>query len=108
MKELEIFANIWNQKQVLFVGTQQSLISKSYILLNKKDFVMSCLDVLVEYAWTSIVTDGYLSLNAHYVDSSWVLQKRILNFSHFPPPHAGVAIAENLGELIKSWGTEKK
>nr|KAJ0201269.1 hypothetical protein LSAT_V11C600321100 [Lactuca sativa] len=63
---------------------------------------------LTSDAWTSIVTDGYLSLTAHYADSSWVLQKRILNFSHFPPPHTGVAIAKNLGELIKSWGIEKK
>ncbi|CAH1425181.1 unnamed protein product [Lactuca virosa] len=63
---------------------------------------------LTSDAWTSIVTDGYLSLTAHYVDSKWVLQKRILNFSEFPPPHSGVAIAEKLSGLIKSWGIERK
>nr|KAJ0219000.1 hypothetical protein LSAT_V11C300104890 [Lactuca sativa] len=63
---------------------------------------------LTSDAWTSIVTDGYLSLTAHYVDSKWVLQKRILNFSEFPPPHTGVAIAEKLSSLIKSWGIERK
>nr|KAJ0185253.1 hypothetical protein LSAT_V11C900470400 [Lactuca sativa] len=63
---------------------------------------------LTSDAWTSIVTDGYLSLTAHYVDSKWVLQKRILNFSEFPPPHTGVAIAEKLSRLIKSWGIERK
>nr|KAJ0191769.1 hypothetical protein LSAT_V11C800442250 [Lactuca sativa] len=63
---------------------------------------------LTSDAWTSIVTDGYLSLTAHYVNSKWVLQKRILNFSEFPPPHIGVAIAEKLSGLIKSWGIERK
>ena len=27
--------------------------------------------------WTSISTDGYISLTAHYVDLSWKLQKKI-------------------------------
>ncbi|KAL4578780.1 hypothetical protein LXL04_014911 [Taraxacum kok-saghyz] len=63
---------------------------------------------LTSDAWTSIVTDGYLSLTAHYVDRSWVLQKRILNFSEFPPLHTGVAIAEKISGLIKNWGIEKK
>ena len=30
--------------------------------------------------WTSISTDGYVSLTAHYVDLNWKLQKKILNF----------------------------
>ena len=63
---------------------------------------------LTSDAWTSIVTDGYLSLTAHYVDRNWVLQKRILNFFEFPPPHTGVAIAEKISGLIKNWGIEKK
>nr|KAJ0194396.1 hypothetical protein LSAT_V11C800414680 [Lactuca sativa] len=50
-----------------------------------------------------MVTDGYLSLTTYYVDSKWVLQKRILNFSEFPPPHTGVAIANKLSGLIKNW-----
>ncbi|CAH1432125.1 unnamed protein product [Lactuca virosa] len=34
--------------------------------------------------------------------------KRILNFSEFPPPHTGVAIAEMISGLIKSWVIERK
>lgn len=63
---------------------------------------------LTSDAWTSIVTDGYLSLTAHYIDSNWVLQKRILNFSYMPPPHTGVALAEKISGLVKTWGIEKK
>ncbi|GJV52109.1 zinc finger BED domain-containing protein RICESLEEPER 2-like protein [Tanacetum coccineum] len=63
---------------------------------------------LTSDAWTSIVTDSYLSLTAHYVDKNWVLQKRVLNFSFFPPPHTGIALAEKISCLVKSWGIEKK
>ncbi|KAL2923303.1 Zinc finger BED domain-containing protein DAYSLEEPER [Bienertia sinuspersici] len=35
---------------------------------------------LTSDCWTSITTDGYMSLTAHFVDNQWVLQKRILNF----------------------------
>nr|XP_027083603.1 zinc finger BED domain-containing protein RICESLEEPER 2-like [Coffea arabica] len=59
-------------------------------------------------AWTSIVTDGYLSLTAHFIDSNWLLQKKILNFSYMPPPHNGVAFAEKIYSLASSWGIEKK
>nr|GEU94013.1 hypothetical protein [Tanacetum cinerariifolium] len=59
-------------------------------------------------AWTSIVTDSYLSLIAHYVDKNWVLQKRIFNFSLFPSPHTGIDLAEKISCLVKSWGIEKK
>ncbi|XP_071925329.1 zinc finger BED domain-containing protein RICESLEEPER 2-like [Coffea arabica] len=63
---------------------------------------------LTSDAWTSIVTDGYLSLTAHFIDSNWLLQKKILNFSYMPPPHNGVALAEKIYSLASSWGVEKK
>lgn len=44
--------------------------------------------------WSSFITDGYLSLTAHFVDENWVLQKRVLSFSYMPPSHSGVALAE--------------
>ena len=53
--------------------------------------------------WTSINTDGYISLTAHYIDESWSLQKRILNFSFMPPPHNGVSLAEKILLLMKDW-----
>ncbi|KAG6513083.1 hypothetical protein ZIOFF_023390 [Zingiber officinale] len=36
---------------------------------------------LTSDAWTSIATDGYLSLTAHYVNKNWVLRKK--NFEFF-------------------------
>ncbi|GJS91446.1 zinc finger BED domain-containing protein RICESLEEPER 2-like protein [Tanacetum coccineum] len=37
--------------------------------------------------WSSITSDGYMALTAHYVDEDWVLRKKVLNFSFVPPPH---------------------
>jgi len=58
--------------------------------------------------WTSIVTDGYLSLTAHFIDKDWVLQKRILNFCFMPSPHTSIALSEKLYALLCEWGIEYK
>ncbi|XP_017972506.1 PREDICTED: zinc finger BED domain-containing protein RICESLEEPER 3 [Theobroma cacao] len=58
--------------------------------------------------WTSVVTDGYKCLTAHFVDKNWVLQKRILNFSYMPPPHNGVALSRKIYALLVEWGIESK
>ena len=58
--------------------------------------------------WTSIVTDGYLCLTAHFIDKDWVLQKRILNFCYMPPPHSGIALAEKIYSLLCNWKIENK
>ena len=47
-------------------------------------------------SWTSINTSGYISVTTHDVDNSWILHKRILNFSFLPPPHNGVTIVETI------------
>uniref|UniRef100_A0A803NAV6 BED-type domain-containing protein n=1 Tax=Chenopodium quinoa TaxID=63459 RepID=A0A803NAV6_CHEQI len=56
---------------------------------------------LTSDCWSSLTTDGYISLTAHYIDESWTLQKRILNFSLMPPPHTGVAMSEKIYTLLK-------
>ncbi|CAL8993402.1 unnamed protein product [Prunus brigantina] len=58
--------------------------------------------------WTSVCTDGYLALTAHFVDQDWRLHKRIINFCHMPPPHSGVALSEKINAVITEWGIEKK
>ncbi|KAK9166202.1 hypothetical protein Scep_001393 [Stephania cephalantha] len=58
--------------------------------------------------WTSIISDGYIILTAHYIDEDWVLQKKNLNFCFMPPPHSSVAIAEKISALLGSWNLDKK
>ncbi|XP_059629599.1 zinc finger BED domain-containing protein RICESLEEPER 2-like [Cornus florida] len=58
--------------------------------------------------WSSLTTDGYLSLTAHFIDVDWRLQKRILHFSYMPSPHNGVALTEKIYTLLVEWGIKKK
>ncbi|ONI01535.1 hypothetical protein PRUPE_6G144800 [Prunus persica] len=50
--------------------------------------------------WTSLCTDGYLALTAHFVDKDWRLQKRIINSCHMPPPHSGVTLFEKINTFL--------
>ncbi|KAL2902030.1 putative AC transposase [Bienertia sinuspersici] len=63
---------------------------------------------LTSDCWTSITTDGYISLTAHYVDKYWCLQKRIINFCFMAPPHTGVHLSDHVFSLLKEWGIQKK
>ncbi|XP_024031091.1 zinc finger BED domain-containing protein RICESLEEPER 2-like [Morus notabilis] len=58
--------------------------------------------------WTSLTTDGYLCLTAHFLDKNWKLHKRILNFCLMPPPHTGIALSEKIFFLLSDWGIEEK
>jgi hypothetical protein len=42
--------------------------------------------------WTSSQRVSYMVVACHFVDSNWLLQKRILNFCNVPLPHSGVVI----------------
>ncbi|KAL4639587.1 hypothetical protein ACB092_03G229000 [Castanea dentata] len=58
--------------------------------------------------WTSIATDGYMCVTAHFIDANWVLQKRVLNFCFMPPPHNGVSLFEKVYKLLSMWDIENK
>ena len=38
----------------------------------------------------------YMVITGHFIDSSWKLQKRVLNFVHLPPPRHGIEIADSI------------
>jgi hypothetical protein len=58
--------------------------------------------------WTSLTTDGYMCLTAHFIDKNWVLTKRVLNFSFMPPPHNDISLCEKMYNLLEDWGIETK
>ncbi|XP_042969171.1 zinc finger BED domain-containing protein RICESLEEPER 1-like [Carya illinoinensis] len=63
---------------------------------------------LTSNLWTSITTDGYMCITAHFLDKNWVLQKRVLNFSFMPPPHNGISLSEKIYNLLCEWGIQHK
>ncbi|KAK9689202.1 hypothetical protein RND81_09G043000 [Saponaria officinalis] len=56
----------------------------------------------------SVITDGYITLTAHFIDENWQFQKRVLNFSFLPPPHSGVAMSIKVTGLLREWGIENR
>jgi ribosomal protein L30/L7E len=58
--------------------------------------------------WSSLTTDGYICIIAHYVDTNWVLQKRVLNFSFMVPPFNRASLCEKVLTMIQEWGIDTK
>ncbi|KAL5565779.1 hypothetical protein UlMin_028943 [Ulmus minor] len=50
--------------------------------------------------WSSLISDGYMSLTAHFIDKNWKLQKRVLNFSYLPPPHTSIVLSDVISSLL--------
>ncbi|KAK6276641.1 hypothetical protein POUND7_006350 [Theobroma cacao] len=58
--------------------------------------------------WTSKEKKGYMSVIAHYIDDSWVLQSRMLRFIYVPIPRTMDVIAQNLMDALMGWNIETK
>ncbi|XP_027096023.2 zinc finger BED domain-containing protein RICESLEEPER 2-like [Coffea arabica] len=58
--------------------------------------------------WKSGQKIQYMVVTGHFIDSDWVLQKRVLNFCNVPPPHTRVIIADALSKCFIDWGIENK
>lgn len=50
----------------------------------------------------------YMVITGHWIDSSWKLNKRVLNFFHIPPPRGGPQISDTLLKCARQWGIENK
>ncbi|KAJ3690920.1 hypothetical protein LUZ61_020084 [Rhynchospora tenuis] len=51
---------------------------------------------------------GFIALTCHYIDDSWKIKKRVLNFSPLPSPHTGKNIAEALLSMFVMWNLDKR
>ncbi|XP_035832826.1 zinc finger BED domain-containing protein RICESLEEPER 2-like [Helianthus annuus] len=63
---------------------------------------------LTSDCWTSNQTIGYMCLTAHYIDSNWKMQKRIIGFNELAPPHSGEVISDAILECLIKWGIQDK
>jgi Domain of unknown function (DUF4413)/hAT family C-terminal dimerisation region len=63
---------------------------------------------LTSDCWTSNQTIGYMCLTAHFIDSDWKLQKRIIGFNELAPPHSGEVISDGILECLIKWGIQDK
>ena len=58
--------------------------------------------------WKSGKKIQYMVVTRHFVDSDWVLQKRVLNFYNIPHSHTGVIIGNGFSMCFLEWGIENK
>ncbi|KAK9755641.1 hypothetical protein RND81_01G040400 [Saponaria officinalis] len=80
---------------------------KIFVRITVKSDILK-INSLTSDCWSSVITDGYISLTAHFIDENWQLQKRVLNFSFLPPPHSGVAMSIKVTGLLREWGIENR
>ncbi|XP_078170092.1 zinc finger BED domain-containing protein RICESLEEPER 2-like [Carex rostrata] len=70
----------------------------------KKVFKHAKMISLTSDCWTSNQTIGYMVITAHYIDSNWNMQKRIINFIELTPPHTGEVISDAILDSLRKWG----
>ena len=58
--------------------------------------------------WISLMHKGFLCINAHYIDSEWMLNKRIISFKTINTPHNGKNIATLINDEIINLGIRDK
>ncbi|KAF7832003.1 zinc finger BED domain-containing protein RICESLEEPER 2-like [Senna tora] len=56
--------------------------------------------------WTSIQNLNYMCVTGHYIDDSWVLNKKVLGF-FLIADHRGETIGKALEKCLKDWGIAK-
>ncbi|XP_073064097.1 zinc finger BED domain-containing protein RICESLEEPER 2-like [Primulina eburnea] len=80
--------------------------------IDKKKLVAELKDInrvsVTTDLWRSDQKISYMVVTCHYVDSSWNLQKRNLNFCDVPPPHTGIVVCDVLNKCLVEWGIENK
>ncbi|EOA12255.1 hypothetical protein CARUB_v10008021mg [Capsella rubella] len=58
--------------------------------------------------WTSKLTLGYVFITAHFIDSDWKIQKKLLNVLMESYPEADEALSLAVANCVSEWGLEGK
>ena len=67
----------------------------------------SCQKVcLTTDTWTSIQKINYMCLTAHYIDNTWILKKKIINFRPISS-HKGDAIVVAIEKCLMGWELDR-
>jgi hypothetical protein len=58
--------------------------------------------------WTSNQKLGYICITSYYVNSNFVLKKKIIGFRVVKYPHTSLAIEEAISKCLSEWGIKGK
>ena len=62
---------------------------------------------LTSDVWTTVTTQGYMTVIAHYVDK-WKLNSKLLAFCELESPHTGIELYGKVFGVLKDWGIDGK
>lgn len=54
--------------------------------------------------WTSVATESYMSVTAHFIDDEWNLVSYMLQTKEVETDHRSVSLAEILTAAMEEWG----
>lgn len=58
--------------------------------------------------WTSVATQSYISVTAHYIDEEWNLISNVFQTTEVATDHRSVSLAEMLRNALEEWGLMHK
>jgi hypothetical protein len=90
------------------VSRQTTTRDVAKLFNQSRTLLMDCLNACSSVAITSDIWNGnakedYLSVVAHFVNSNWELEKRLLGLRLIDCSHSGSNIAERIGFVLDEW-----
>ena len=58
--------------------------------------------------WTSVSVKAYIGITIHFIDKSWLLQQKILNFIELEGSHTGKNIANEFIKMVEFYNIKNK
>ena len=87
-------------RDVMDLFLEEKTMLKS-LIFNNKDRVSLTTDL-----WTYVQNMSYMVIIAHFIDSDWCLNKRIISFGVIED-HRGKTIGKKIVTCLKDWGIER-
>ncbi|KAH9782477.1 BED-type domain-containing protein [Citrus sinensis] len=87
-------------RDVMELFLEEKAMLKS-LICNNKQRVSLTTDL-----WTSVQNMSYMVITAHFIDSDWCLDRRIISFSAIED-HRGKSIGKKIVACLQDWGIER-
>ncbi|KAH9687278.1 BED-type domain-containing protein [Citrus sinensis] len=87
-------------RDVMDLFFEEKIMLKS-LICNNKQRVSLTTDL-----WTSVQNMSYMVITAHFIDSDWCLNRRIISFSVIED-HRGKTIGKKIVACLQDWGIER-
>ncbi|KAL5559950.1 hypothetical protein UlMin_036161 [Ulmus minor] len=117
MVDHEGFVKYSNTLQPMFKVVSRNTIRSDILKMYKAEKVKATklieddkirIDITTNMWTASNQKKGYMVVNAHYIDDSWILQSKILRFMYMPCPHNAETISDALIGCLMDWNVDRK